>query len=282
MTLNQLTKDLSVTNYYSQNGEDFILDLLFKKKEGGFFVEVGCIDGKRFSNTLCFEEKGWRGLCVEAHAGYIELLKLNRPNSIVCHCAVGEKDEEQVAFYANSRGSLSTLDRSLENYFKSAFEGYFTGFEKQIVQKRTLDSLFIEHSIENIDILSLDVEGYEVNVLKGLNLRKYRPQVLVIESDNAKHEKCIDQILLASGYVKSVRVASNIFYLGDKKKKRLIEDRVFEVELVHTRHPLDRGKNVHIKAVVDTRINSNNTFLRKIFVSILELMRDSAILRSKF
>jgi len=53
--------------YYSQHGEDFILDLIFDHKKSGFFVEVGCIDGLRFSNTLFFEKLGWKGICIEAH-----------------------------------------------------------------------------------------------------------------------------------------------------------------------------------------------------------------------
>ncbi len=64
-------------------------------------------------------------MCVEAHAGYIELLKKNRPNSIICHCAAGEKDEANATFYANARGSLSTLDRSREERWKKDFSGYF-------------------------------------------------------------------------------------------------------------------------------------------------------------
>jgi hypothetical protein len=105
----------SACHFYSQNGEDFILNELLGNKKSGFFVEVGCIDGRRFSNTLLFEQMGWQGLCVEAHADYIEILERNRPNSIIYHGAVGEKDEPNVIFYANSRGSLSTLDRSKEN-----------------------------------------------------------------------------------------------------------------------------------------------------------------------
>jgi hypothetical protein len=67
---------------------------------------------RRFSNTLFFESKGWKGLCVEAHADYIQLLGNNRPGSIVEHAEVGERDKADTEFYANSRRSLSTLDRS--------------------------------------------------------------------------------------------------------------------------------------------------------------------------
>lgn len=112
---------------------------------------------------------GWRGLCVEAHAGYINLLKRNRPKSIVCHCEVAEKDEEEATFYANSRGSLSTLDKSQEKRWKEEFSHYFTGFEEQKVSKRRLNSIFRKFGVEHIDFVSLDIEGYEVEALSGID-----------------------------------------------------------------------------------------------------------------
>ena len=120
-----------MVNFYSQNGEDVILNELFKEQKNGFFVEVGCIDGKLFSNTLTFEEGGWKGICIEAHSGYIELLRKNHPKSIICHCAAAETDEDNVIFYANSRGSLSTLDKSKESEFRKRYNKFFTGFEEQ-------------------------------------------------------------------------------------------------------------------------------------------------------
>jgi hypothetical protein len=96
-------------HFYGQHGEDFLLDRIFESKADGFFVEVGCIDGRRFSNTLIFEERGWRGLCIEAHEQYVDLIRKNRPHSIVCHCAAGEADDDYATFYPNARASLSTL-----------------------------------------------------------------------------------------------------------------------------------------------------------------------------
>ena len=162
--------------YYSQHGEDYLLDCIFAGQSNGFFVEVGCIDGRRFSNTLTFEERGWHGMCIEAHAGYIELLRRNRPDSIICHCAAGETDAQDVTFFANSRGSLSTIDPSKEAEFREKYAKDFTGFEPQTVAMRRLDSLFDEYQVPQIDILSLDVEGYEVPALKGLDFRRYSPK----------------------------------------------------------------------------------------------------------
>ena len=214
-------------NYYSQNGEDFLLHKIFQNKPTGFFVEVGCIDGRRFSNSVSFEEIGWKGMCIEAHAGYIELLKKNRPNSVICHCAAAEEDEHDVLFYANARGSLSTLDKSREAEFRDNFGDYFTGFEEQNVRKRRLDSLFAEFGVNKIDFISIDIEGYEVEALKGIDFGKYKPLVIVVESDNLDHKRRIDEILLPVGYYEIAHLKSNIFYSLDKKHALRINNKKF-------------------------------------------------------
>lgn len=240
--------------YYSQHGEDFLLDQIFKDQQRGVFVEVGCIDGRRFSNTLAFEERGWKGLCVEAHAGYIELLKKNRPNSIVCFCAAGEEDEDGVPFYANARGSLSTLDKSQEGRWKRDYRDYFTGFELQQVKKRRLDTLFQQHGMERIDILSIDVEGYEVEVLKGIDFSRYMPSVIVVESHSPEHEQQLDEVLGPAGYHKLAQLSGNIFYSPDRALADHIDNKLFRgVELVHSAHPIDRTQDKIVLTDIDTR-----------------------------
>jgi FkbM family methyltransferase len=254
-------------------GEDVLLDVLFKDKPSGFFVEIGCIDGKRFSNSLTFEERGWNGLCIEAHAGYIDLLKRNRPNSIVVHCAVGEADEDNVPFFANSRGSLSTLDHSLETHFKEQFADFFTGFEEQHVNKRQLDTLFREHKISDIDFISLDIEGYEIEALKGLSLHKYRPRAFVVEADTKDQEARLDHILLSSGYIKSVSIGSNIFYVIDASLHKRIKGKVFHAQLIHTQHPLDDGQDELVSVQIKTKrsLFDKLSFIKKRLSTWLEL-----------
>ena len=223
--------------YYSQNGEDFLISEIFKDLPHGFFVEIGCIDGRRFSNTLSLEERGWRGVCIEAHRDYIELLKKNRPNSLVIHCAVGEKDEDNVTFYANVRGSFSTLDRSQEKRWRENYQAYFTGFEEQIVAKRTISSLLDEHGISSVDFMSLDIEGYEIEALQGLDLARHRPRLLVIESDSKEHENAMDKILLPAGYTKGFNISGNWFYSTGPMLLQRVIGRRYQALLTHTQHP---------------------------------------------
>lgn len=229
--------------YYSQHGEDIILDEMLKNQKNGFFVEVGCIDGRKFSNTLVFEERGWKGICVEAHDGYIALLKENRPNSVICHCAAGEADED-ATFYANARGSLSTLDKTKEKEWIKGYKDYFSGFEEQKVSKVRLSSLFHQLGVVEIDVLSLDIEGYEIEALKGLDLTKHKPKILVVESDSLCHEAKLDFILIGSGYHKVINFGGNIFYVTDLAIFQRIEGKVLKGTIIHTQHPLDStGEN---------------------------------------
>lgn len=240
-----------MTRYYSQHGEDALLDLIFKDQKEGFFVEIGCIDGRRFSNTLAFEERGWKGLCVEAHSGYIDMLRKNRPNSIVCHCAAGEVDEETV-FYANARGSLSTLDKAKEEQFQRNYGSYFSGFEEQRVKKARLSTLLDSNHVSDIDILSLDIEGYEVEAMKGLDLSRHRPKVMVIESDSKEHEAQLDAMILPHGYIKSVRLYVNQYYVISKDLDSALRNRSLSVNLIHTKHPLDEDGDKEITVAIDT------------------------------
>lgn len=225
--------------YYSQSGEDAILHRLFPESSG-VFVEIGCIDGKRFSNTLFFEELGWSGLCVEAHPDYLKLLRQNRPGSTVVHAAVGESDRETVDFFANSRGTLSSLERNREEEFRARFGPYFTGFETVKVPMRTLSSLFDEHGLSHVDILSVDIEGTEVRAIRGLDLARHRPTVIVVECDTPADANELNARLNAAGYRFLMTVSNNLFFTQEPAHfDRLAGAGRLAVELVHTHHPLD-------------------------------------------
>ncbi len=227
--------------FYSQHGEDVILNEVFKNRESGFFIEVGCIDGRRFSNTLFFEEQGWRGICVEAHGDYIDAMKRNRPGSVVVHCAVGDEDADHVTFYANSRGTLSTLDPSQGKVFAEQYGPFFTGFQEQQVPCRTISRILDDCGAKHVDLLSVDIEGTEVAAIRGLDLSRHRPTVIVIESNQDEQTAAMDAILLPAGYERGFAVSTNQFYFLDHELLKRVKGRTFDCVVTHTRHPLDDG-----------------------------------------
>lgn len=223
---------MGMDTFYSQHGEDFLLDKIFQNKSNGYFVEVGCLDGVEFSNTYFFEKKGWKGACIEAHNDFIPRLEKNRPNASIIHCAIGEADKERVTFYANRIGSLSTLDKTQEQRWKENYRDYFYGFEEQSVPMRTLTSVFDELNVKEIDFISLDIEGYEVQALQGLNFKKYSPRIFVIEYKDDQHKAALEKILFPVGYKFFSRLGCNLFYGLNSEDARIMNGRYGVVPLL--------------------------------------------------
>jgi FkbM family methyltransferase len=148
------------------------LNKIFNKKNG-FFIELGANDGLFQSNTAFFEkEMEWHGILIEPSLKGYKQCKINRPNSICLNYACVSNDYKDDYIYGdfednNAMGSIAGNRLNRKNIVK--------------VKAITLEKILNDHCDTNIDFLSLDTEGYELEILKGLNLNKYRPKFILIE-----------------------------------------------------------------------------------------------------
>ncbi|MGB5636760.1 MAG: FkbM family methyltransferase [Waterburya sp.] len=160
----------------------------------GFFIEVGGNDGYKQSNTYYYERfRDWTGILVEGIPTLYEKCVLERPKSRVFNCALVENGfpESHVTMrYANlmslvqgaqknEHAEESHVNKWLEREQKKQTNS--KSYEVQ-VPARTLTSILDECLVDEIDFFSLDVEGYELNVLQGLDFNKYRPKYMLIEA----------------------------------------------------------------------------------------------------
>ena len=151
---------------------DLLLDSVFKHKENGFFIELGANDGLTQSNTALLEfYRGWKGVLVEpSFNAYTECSK-NRPASTCFNLACVSNTYEGDAIEGDFNGGMM-----------SSVEGMRNGSSKLVsVKVSTLEKILDSVGASSVDFLSLDTEGYELNILKGLNLSKYRPRYMLIE-----------------------------------------------------------------------------------------------------
>lgn len=156
-------------NYYSQIGQDqFFIENIAKGKKGGRFLDVGAHDGIATSNTYALETQlDWTGICIEANPQLADACKQNRPNSTVIQAAVWS-EKKQINFELPSSGNdfLSRIGgiRHNENYFAADF----IEVETIAMQATPLRDL-LPAGKQHFDYFSLDVEGAELEALKGIN-----------------------------------------------------------------------------------------------------------------
>ncbi|MEW6743581.1 MAG: FkbM family methyltransferase [Planctomycetota bacterium] len=227
----------SPIRYLSQHGEDFLLDLVFADQASGYFVEVGAIDGLRFSNTYLFESRGWTGVCIEPHPLYYPFLVRNRPRSRCFQVAVSDCNSKGAVFFANTAGSLSALKPlGNEEALREEFGKSFSGYEEIRVRTTTLDDLLREaRAPVAFQILSIDVEGTERDVLNGFTLETYWPRVVIIEQNTP--EDRYEDYFLPKGYILARKLGCNLIYCRDAYDAARIRGAP-QVETQPTPHPL--------------------------------------------
>jgi FkbM family methyltransferase len=209
-----MTTNRNYPSFFSQFGEDRILDRMFSGKSKGCCAEVGANDGVTGSTTLYFEAKGWDCLLIEPNPSLCERLRAERRSRVI-ECAASDVEGEvslYVAEGAPGAHAVSTMDGSEEEALRQISSHGFSG-RKINVKTRTLDSILDEaHITSGIDFISIDVEGHELAVLKGLTLGKWRPTVLIVEDNTWGKDTAVRDYLRTHGYAPIRRTGVNDWY----------------------------------------------------------------------
>jgi FkbM family methyltransferase len=163
--------------FYSDNGLDKMLSDKIDSGElpkFGYACDVGASDGTNRSNTMFLEELGWLVLCVEPNPLLEEAGRKSRKlwRTVAC----GKVDEEAREFFLFG-GYPYESNCSLEPRYCAKSPGH----SDMKVPVRTLNRLLEEAGFPRLDVLTVDVEGYEGEVLEGLSLEVWKPKIVALE-----------------------------------------------------------------------------------------------------
>jgi FkbM family methyltransferase len=173
-------------NFYSQIGQDYyIYNKFFKNIKDGFYVDIGAHDGKTASNTLFFDELGWKGVCVEPiYDRFLELEK-NRTSKNY-NCVISNIDSEYVDF-CKIDGYAEMLSGIVENYSENhkqrilnECESHKCKKEKLKIKNEKFSNIVKE---KNINFLSLDTEGGEEKILESIDFNEYYIDIICFEDN---------------------------------------------------------------------------------------------------
>ena len=196
-------------NFYSQFGEDKILDEIIPKDfSSGFYVDVGCFHPKKHSNTYMLYKKGWYGINIDMEQDKIDTFNLARPKDFNFLGAISDKIEKTKIYRNQKFGVSSTINPDLLSTESIIDESF--------VQTTTLNNVLNISPFKNkrIDLLNIDTEGNDLKVLKSLDFNIYQPKIIIIETHLKNIEDIINSEIYKYLFLKDYKLKSwNIYSL---------------------------------------------------------------------
>lgn len=229
---------------HGQFGEDRVLREIFGEQAEGYCVEVGAYDGRTGSASYLFEKRGWRCLLVEPIPALVEQIREHRACTVV-NCAASDKEGTASFFVAENFEEMSTLDLTPDRLEWIKEVG---GAVKEItVRTATLDSLLAEAGFSEIQFITIDVEGHEMEVLEGFTLEKHRPRIVIIEDNSASDDPRarggdprVGRHMSEHGYVHFRRTGVNEWYAHESDVELVRADEIKRFKRAKARQRWER------------------------------------------
>jgi FkbM family methyltransferase len=206
--------------YYSQYKQDqFLNENFFKNKRNGIFVDIGAYDGIEGSNSYFFEKHlEWKGLCVEPIPSVFNKLIKNRN----CFCeqvaAWKENDIKKFKIIEGYSEMLSGLIDSYEDEHKKRIDSEIKTFNQKSIEIEIqcidINLLLLKYDLYNIDFLSIDIEGSEIEILKKLDFSKFKIEYISVENNYNNSE--IREILKKANFELINRLNIDDIYKNNK------------------------------------------------------------------
>lgn len=203
-----------MTSYAEFETDRIIYDTYFQGTVGTS-VEVGCADPYLYSMSMLFREKGWRCIGVEPNPKFVQKHR-DLGHEIYPYAAteshVGLSDFDLVdtpmgPFTYESFSSLKVKPEYNQKYGVVCIEDVIQ------VQCKPLDLILQEAGVASIDLLTIDTEGWEIEVMKGFSPDVYNPKVIVLE--NYFHSPAYTDYMRAIGYILDRTIEYNYIYIRD-------------------------------------------------------------------
>lgn len=193
--------------------EKYAVREYFGHKDNGFFVEVGANEPTSpESQTWHLEQLGWRGILVEPIPELAAKARDSRKESIVFQvaCVDGYAKGTTTLLIPVESGGLVTGHASLR---ANIDEHNYSQFSRIEVKTATLTEILDRVGVQSVDLLSIDVEGAELDVLRGLDLSRYRPLLILLEDKHLYLSK--HRFLRRCGYKIVRRLNRNSWYIPE-------------------------------------------------------------------
>jgi len=203
--------------YYAEFGTDkYIIEKYFSDKNDGIMIEVGAALPEQISTSKAFKDKGWRCINVEPNPYFAE--EHRKVGNEVYEVAISNEEKDDV--YFNIYRDPNVKNDKSEGVCASSIAGKmlegvppawdYPAIERIKVKVTTLNQLLESLDVTKIDFVSVDVEGWEMEVMQGFDTQKYKPTIIVLE--NLKHTTIYHKYMKSIGYAYVKMLQQNEIY----------------------------------------------------------------------
>lgn len=161
-----------------------ILRRIFEHQKEGFYIDIGAHHPKRFSNTYLLYKKGWKGINIDAMPGSMTSFNKTRSRDKNLEIAISNTSDLLTYFIFNDI-ALNTFDKNLAETRQNQ-KYKITG--RKLIQTQSLREILKEHldPEQIIDLLSVDIEEFDLNALMSNDWTLFRPKYILVEQKNFK------------------------------------------------------------------------------------------------
>lgn len=218
--LSKIFFNLKIMRSFSQEGEDLIIDRIFKtnkiKSKNVFYLDIGAGHPIKYSNTLYFYFKEAKGITVDANYENFFLQKYLRPKDFSFNFLLGSSNK-LVEFYKFKQPELNTIS---QNKLKELARHNIFPLNKKKIDQKSLNDFFnieIKSNLSKINFLNIDIEGGELELIKAIDWTKIRPNIICIEiiADNFSEilESEIYKIITSQNYSLFSKLYNSVIFV---------------------------------------------------------------------
>lgn len=175
----------SKKKYYSFSGVDIIINNIFRNINNGIYLDVGCQHPINNNNTYLLYKRGWRGVNIDLDQDNIDLFNISRPNDLnICNAVSSDIKDVDLYFY-HKKSPINTIEKKVSDFQKAQVQ------QIKKIKTNTLNNILNNSIFKNkqFNLMSVDVEGHELDVFFGFDFGIYSPKVIVVEFLDLSLEK---------------------------------------------------------------------------------------------
>lgn len=191
--------------HYGEFGEDIFIERILRNVSRGVYIDVGCYHPFKGSLTNKLYEKNWSGVNIDLSKTSIDLFNIARNRDINLNLAVTNYDGETFYYQNSPINQQNSLTKTNDNQKKTKIKCF------------SLNTILQENKIDKFQFLNIDVEGNELNVIKGIDLIKFRPILIAIENNELLpieyFESEIYKILIENNYIFINKIGVTNFFI---------------------------------------------------------------------